>query len=328
MFAKLGTDSKVKQLRRLRDGNKNRVITLTENQFFHDFGGSAARPYDLAVFFTAAQVTTGNPGLKIAELQHEFSLAAMAVSAGPQPDAVFFAEVSFEDCKQIFQVLNIQSLPLVMRFSGRQKLTTSMKASDIPKSDSLTPGTVSAKYPWTAETMLELLATAHSVEHAPVFRPTFLNSPMFWPSITFLLATAVSLAYILFRMGVLSSPIPYAIASLLIFWFSSSGGMYNIIRGVPIWIYDAKGNMQFFLPNNGQRGSQLGGEGYIMGSFYIALSATLSLLTFFVPCLKRPEQRAGLGLAGVVFAGYMVIKIFTLHMEKSGSGIVQYLFTN
>lgn len=271
-------------------------------------------------------MTSGNPGLKIEELQSAFSLAAVAVAAGPTPDALFFAEVSFEDAKQIFQVLNVQSLPLIMHFSRKQKLTTNMKASDVPKFDSLTPATVSAKYPWTAEDMLELLATAHGVEHAPVFRPSFLTSPLFWPSVLGLLATAVAFAYILFRMGILSSPIPYAIACLAIFWFSSSGGMYNIIRGVPIWIYDSAGRIQFFLPaNSGQRG-QLGGEGYILGSIYIGLSASMSLLTFFVPCLKNPAQRSLLGVVLVGITGYLVAQVFALHMAKSGSGIVQYLF--
>ncbi len=44
---------------------------------------------------------------------------------------------------------------------------------------------------------------------------------------------------------------------LQVFWFSVSGGMYNIIRGMPLFMRDRNGKLQFFLGSRSVRGGTL-----------------------------------------------------------------------
>ncbi len=54
------------------------------------------------------------------------------------------------------------------------------------------------------------------------------------------LLTLVALAYVgwkLYNAPFMRHTGLYALGSLLVFWFSASGGMYNIIRGMPLYTY-------------------------------------------------------------------------------------------
>jgi oligosaccharyltransferase complex subunit gamma len=63
----------------------------------------------------------------------------------------------------------------------------------------------------------------------------------------FLLVSAAYGAYVLWWSPLVQHPFIWAFGSIAVVWFSVSGGMFNIIRGMPMFIRDKDGKLQFFL---------------------------------------------------------------------------------
>mmetsp|Transcript_4966 Transcript_4966/g.8649 ORF Transcript_4966/g.8649 Transcript_4966/m.8649 type:complete len:340 (+) Transcript_4966:53-1072(+) len=307
----------VAQLRKLRDSTKDGILVLDDEQL-KTFGAGKARSYSLIIFLSAAQVMD-NTQLALPVLRQEFSLAAKALQAGPNPDSAFFVESVFEQCPRFFRALEVQQVPFIFHLPGTKRL--SLVKMEVDKVDKMTFETVQAKYPWQAETMTGFFSQL-GLEFAEVFRFALVKSPWFPAVVGAALLGLSALAYLLLRLGVLHHPLIYAVGSLGIFWFSVSGGMYNIIRGMPMFIRDKKGKMQFFL---GSRGNQLGAEGFIMGSGYILFSANIALLTYAVPRVGNKFMRNLLSYVLVAGAGYMAVLLFGAFSAKTGTRINTYL---
>lgn len=115
----------------------------------------------------------------------------------------------------------------------------------------------------------------------------------------------------------------WALGSLAVFWFSTSGGMYNIIRGIPLYILDKQGKMQLFLAG---RSNQLGAEGFIMGSAYLLFSLCLASISFLAPSLSSGVARNGLAAGSLVAATYIIFKVFQAYNAKTGYHLRSYVF--
>jgi oligosaccharyltransferase complex subunit gamma len=79
-----------------------------------------------------------------------------------------------------------------------------------------------------------------------VVRPTLLSNPWFYVAFATTIAVLGVAGVRLWKAGVLHHPLPYALGALAVYWFSVSGGMYNIIRGVPFFVRDREGRIQLF----------------------------------------------------------------------------------
>lgn len=102
--------------------------------------------------------------------------------------------------------------------------------------------------------------------------------------------------------------------SLVVFWFAVSGGLHNIIRGVPLKYFDPKtGQVQLFL---NQAQSQLGAEGFIMGTMYTAVGLAIALLTHLGPKIKDLQRAACFSL--IIFAGWVYLRILDTYQWKTG----------
>eukprot|EP00967_Tisochrysis_lutea_P139397 scaffold253245_cov19-Tisochrysis_lutea.AAC.1 len=177
--APLSATSALSQLRQLRDSSPDRVISLDDAQFAK-FGRSVGREFSLIVFLTAHQMSE-RPQLKLGDLRKEFGYAAQALLAGPDPDAAFFAEMVFEDSPKVFHALGANQVPFIFRVDPAFKV--SMQSMVIPKTDRMNIDTVRAKYPWTAEVIVEFFSTPRAgrqqLQFGQVDRPSFLKSPWF-----------------------------------------------------------------------------------------------------------------------------------------------------
>ncbi len=94
----------------------------------------------------------------------------------------------------------------------------------IAQADKMLPDTMDMRnYPWPAETMLQHLVK--DLTAGPVVRPTLYNSPVF----PFMLAAAILVlgyvAYLLWMTSFIRHPAIWATVSMVVFWFSASGGM-------------------------------------------------------------------------------------------------------
>lgn len=301
-----------------RDQSKDGVISFDEKSF-QQFGAGKQRPYTLIIFLNAKQVMD-NPQLAMPALRKEYGLASKAVKQGPNPDAAFFVEILFEDAPRVFHAVGANQVPYIFRVPGSRRV--SLSEFPVADGDKMTFQTVGggSKYPWPAETILSFFS---ELEAAEVHRPSLVKSPFFPVMVLGALLALAGLAAAMWWAGILHHPLLWALGSIAIFWFSVSGGMYNIIRGMPFFIRDKDGNIQFFLSS---RGGQLGAEGFIVGSGYILFSCAVSLLTFAVPRVRSKHVRNFASYVLVMASGYMVLKIYSVFVSKTGYRLTSYLF--
>ncbi|KXZ42310.1 hypothetical protein GPECTOR_164g152 [Gonium pectorale] len=309
----------VEELAAIRDGSRDRVIGLTDDLLSRFLMGRK-RPYAVAIFFTAASVVESNPNLHLEDLRAEFGLAARAVAQGPDADKLFFFEAALETSQRPFAMLQVNALPAVVRISPDTAVTQA--TVEIPKSDKMLPETVGTRdYPWPAETFLDFLAARHGVAAAPVDRPSIYKSPLFPVFVLGGVLAVAYLAYQVYARGLLRHTLPWAVVSLAVFWFSTSGGMYNIIRGVPFFTRDRNGNLQFFLTS---RRGQLGAEGFMLGSLYILVALSLALVTYVAPRIASRVGREALSYLGAGLAFFSLYQTFILWTAKTGYKHVFY----
>lgn len=311
------SDPQVEQLVQLRGKYKDGVIRLTES-FIREYFVGSSRPFTAAVFFGSEQMIQERPEIKLADLRIEYGLASKASMAGADSEKMFFFEALLEDGQTPFALLQVAALPTIVRIAPSQSMKN--PPIDLPKADKMLPDTVDMKkYPWPAEMMLVHLCK--DLTAGPVVRPTLYNSPSF----PFILAAAVMLlgyvAYLLWMTSFIRHPAIWATVSMAVFWFSASGGMFNIIRGMPLFIRDKNGRLQFFL---GNRGAQLGAEGFIMGGLYILCSGCLALITYVLPRIANKAIREAACWVLSVGAIASVYYTFKFWLAKSGYQHVFY----
>lgn len=231
-----------RQLSELREQSRDGVVRFNEDMY-KKYMAIRKRDYTLVVFLDANQVR-GNPQLKMEQLRKEYGLCAKAFSEGPDQDSLYFVDFVFEESQNIFRLLQAQQLPFVFIFGNDLKATQS--SININKANQMTFENMGAPYPWKAEDMAKFIA-ARGFQHAEIVRPNFYKSTQFKMYVLAALVGLVLAVYFMYMTGVLHHPFIYALGSILIFWFSVGGGMFNIIRGMPFFIYDKDGKMQFFL---------------------------------------------------------------------------------
>lgn len=107
----------------------------------------------------------------------------------------------------------------------------------------------------------------------------------------------------------------YVLGGLFIFWFSVSGGMFNIIRGVPLVGYDPRTrNARLFMDGSGQ----LGAEGFIMGTHYLAFGVLVALFTRVLPTVKDNASRRAAGYTMLLLAFVLMVSVLNSHIWKTG----------
>lgn len=309
----------VVELAELRDKSKDGVLSFNDDALKR-FASAKKRGYSLYIFLNARQVQN-EPTLAIGKLRQEFGLLAAAARAGPAPDSAFFAEVVFEDAPRIFHAVQAQQVPYIFRLSPERRVTSQGELA-IPDNEKLTFKTGGGlKYPWTAEDMLGFFRKV-GLQAADIERPSLLKSKYFPALVLGTLGALLAVARLAWALGAFHHPLPYAVVCLAVFWFSVSGGMYNIIRGMPMFIRDKNGRLQFFLTG---RSGQLGAEGFIVGTGYIIFSACIAMLTFAAPRVRNKVARQWVSLVLVAGAGYMAMRIYLVFQAKTGYRISSYL---
>lgn len=279
------------------------------------------RPYTAVIFYSAQQVTSSNPGLRLDELRKEYGYAAKAFLRGPDADKIYFFEAALEVSQQPFAMLGVNALPYIVRINPGQAISAS-SPTDLPKADKMTPDSIGTQdYPWPAEKFVEHLGTSKDIRAAAIERPSIYQNPWFYVTITGGMAVLGVLVWKLFTTNLVRHPAIWAVLALAVFWFSASGGMYNIIRGMPLFIRDRNGRLQFFL--SGRQG-QLGAEGFTMGSLYLATSCSIAFLTYVAPRLPNTPLRNSVSFLLTVVSAGSLYQTFALWTKKTGYQHVLY----
>lgn len=177
-------------------------------------------------------------------------------------------------------------------------------------------------YPWRAETVVEWAEQVTGVPGGSVHRAALVPS-RFVPLLSLgALGAAAALGWRLYHLPLLRRRELYAVGSLVVFWFSMSGGMYIIIRRMPLMSVDRSTHAaQLFLQGTGQ----LGAEGYIMGSLYLVVALSAITVTHALPRVRDATTRRNAAYACVVVAGLALRTIMNTHVWKTGTRPTWYL---
>ncbi len=100
--------------------------------------------------------------------------------------------------------------------------------------------------------MNEFVADRTGLKATGIERPSFLKSPLFPIAMLSFLTVAAFVGYHLYYAEFMKNTIIWTAAIIFVYWFSVSGGMHNIIRGVPMQHWDrASGKACICLPSSG-----------------------------------------------------------------------------
>lgn len=296
----------------LQSRSSSGVIELT-TAIFDELATGKSRPFSLFIVADAKHLHSQEK-LGLVKLMKEFALVAKAFAdthkGTPSASKVVFAHMEFSVAKDLFGRLGVQSVPYLVRIAPGTPVAKDGAVS-VAKADVMDV----SSYPWDAETLAAFVQDRTGVSVGEIVRPAAVRS-RFLPLLTLAVMAGLGLlGQRLYHAAFMRHPAIYIAGALVVWWFSVSGGMHNIIRGVPLVGYDpATRKSMLFTSGHGQ----LGAEGFIMGTLYCTVGLVAAAFTNALPRVADPAARryAGYGLlaAAVIAMHY----INTNHQWKAG----------
>lgn len=182
---------------------------------------------------------------------------------------IFFAELDFNLNQEIFQAVNLQSAPFLF-------LVPPSFSTNSPKIGTLY-NKLRSKYNFGAvqpnvrvSEITDFIArrTGVSIEAQRTVGVSDLGH------LVFLLGTGL-FAFYCYAVRFRTIPLIYFLTALVFYLFCSSGGMYNILRGMPFSQVGQRGEVQYISYGHG---GQYGAESMIVGSLVFGCALLLILL--------------------------------------------------
>ena len=294
----------VQELLELQRRSSNGVITL-DNAAFDKFALGKTRSYSLLIFGDARRFRKQSK-LDLSTRFESFATVARAFAAthgGKQTEGkVFFVRIVLEDARDAFGRLGIKGLPYVARLPPSLHIRPGAAIS-LPKEDilgatggvGLVPGDIGGfvqDRTGLSPGDLSAAGAASRSRFLPLFTLSFL-------------AAAGFIGYKLYYATFMRLPILYALGALVVFWFSMSGGMFNIIRDVPFVGYDPRTRSAVLFTSGS---GQVGAEGFIMGSFYMVFALLIAFVSRLLPATKDESERRLRGFVCLA-AAFLVFRI-------------------
>jgi hypothetical protein len=157
---------------------------------------------------------------------------------------VFFVDMWHDDASPVFARLGLSALPAIVHWSPAQAGRPGKKVS-IPEAAKCGQGM--ATYPWPAESIVDFVRGRTLLSAAAVDRPSFIKSPAFPFVALAVLAGLAAVGWKLYNSPLVRQTWVWAVGSLVVYGFATSGGMYNIIRGVPMYYPLPGGRVKWWL---------------------------------------------------------------------------------
>lgn len=108
-------------------------------------------------------------------------------------------------------------------------------------------GKSASSYPWPAESIVDFFRGRTGTQADVIDRPSFIKSPFFPPFAMVMLAVLGWIGWKIYCSPLVRITALWGIFALTIYWFSASGGMYNIIRGMPMYTYTREGKLRWWM---------------------------------------------------------------------------------
>lgn len=310
-------DSKAQELVSLRDQSSDGIIQINQ-KLFQKYALAPDRSYSLIIFLSADYLLD-DPRLQLRNKYNEYKYAAQAFSRAQDAQRVFFTVLKFEESEQLFRQLGVQTLPYIVHWGPLNEPRSSGNLQ-LKEADVLSGQKVQRE--WKAEEMAKFVVDRTGAAHAEIDRPSFVKSPIFPFVALAVLSAGLYTAWRVYQSPLIKYKPLWVAGALTIYWFSSSGGMYNIIRGMPLYIVNQEKKLQFWLPG---RGNQLGAEGFTMGFIYLGASLCMTAITYTLPKWRNSQQRNAAAMLLTITAAFLVYKAFELYKWKAGYWLNIYL---
>ncbi|KAK9803487.1 hypothetical protein WJX73_007543 [Symbiochloris irregularis] len=306
----------VAELMQLQAKSSDGVVELDATSFDRLVVGKK-RPYSLIIFL-AADHLQDKPALRLRELRDEFGHLAKAFRKNhantTATGKLFFALVEYRRSGQLFHRLGVTSLPYIFRLASSFQIeadgTLKLRSEDAMKHSDY------SAYPWTAEDMASFVQEKTGVIIGSIEKPSIFKSRIF-PVVA--LAATAGLAYIAYNLyyaEFMKNTALWTFGTVAVFWFAVSGGMHNIIRGVPMYyVEQGGGRVQLFLP---QGQGQLGAEGFIMGSLVTIFALSLATLSYLAPRVSNPTYRRAICYTALFLGGAAFFQVLRGYRWKTG----------
>ena len=226
---------------------------------------------------------------------------------------MFLADIEFRDSQELFHRLGAKSLPFIFQVLPQTHVegdgNIKLRPDDLMRHEDY------GNQHWTADDISSFLADRAGLKVGKIERPSFVRSPVFPFLALGMLGVAAALGWRLYHAAFMRNLTLWTVGVLFVYWFSVSGGMHNIIRGVPLVYANREGVVQLFMP--GAQG-QLGAEGFITGTLYLLFALSLSALTYVTPHVKDEMARRVLGyvLLGVAYLSFR--QVVVNYTQKTG----------
>lgn len=305
-------------LKRFKD-SKDGYITLNTKKFNILVDGPS-RPYSVYVF--ADSTKFGNSkSLSLSKRLKEVGLAARSFvkenKDTENDNKIIVVRLLLEDSKDTLQRLGIKGLPYFSFIPGTMEIAPGASVN-LPSKNLMTPAPVED---WKAEDIAAFMSATCGLSPGDLSE-LHQRSPFLPLFVLLFLGASTVVGYKVAQSPLIHYMPMYIIGSLTVFWFSLSGGMYNIIRGVPMVGVDRQTHKAtVFMGGNGQ----LGGEGFIMGTSVMAFGMLVACLAMLVPQIEEPVQRRKVSY-GIMLGLWILFNWITgTHMWKTGLRSAFYL---
>ena len=257
---------------------KQSLIRLTPSSFKTHVAQSP-RPYSLLVIFTALGASYKCEVCQ--QLHAEVGPLAewyetKRFKDGQLQHKGFFAIVDFEANQDVFRQLNLQSAPVVIFVPSTESGNGTLVSKVLVETAAQNNYNIQ-KWGLTADGLQKFFVSRSSIGYdlVPAYQP-----PPDYTNLAILAFFAITLIVSIrilhsnFPM-LFNNPMVYFALSCAFFLFCASGGMYNIIRGMP-FMHSDKGLPVYFHPDQSQ---QFGMESVMIGFLYFSTAIVVILLT-------------------------------------------------
>ena len=298
-------------LKRFKD-SKDGYISLNTKKF-NTLVEGPSRSYSVYVF--ADSTKFGNSkSLSLSKRLKEVGLAAKSFvreNKDTENDNKFVVvRLVLEESKDSLQRLGIKGLQFFSFIPGTLEIAPGASIN-LPTKNLMTPGPVDD---WKAEDIATFISATSGLSPGDLSE-LHQRSPFLPVFVLLFLGASTVVGYKVAQSPLIHYMPMYIIGSLIVFWFSLSGGMYNIIRGVPMVGIDRQTNKAtVFMGGSGQ----MGAEGFIMGTSVMAFGMLIACSAMLVPRIEEAGQRRKVAY-GLMLGLWILFNWITgTHMWKTG----------
>jgi oligosaccharyltransferase complex subunit gamma len=291
--------------------SKQGYITLKSEEF-NALVDAPSRPFSVFVFGDSTQYGSSKTLQLSKRLKIIGDVSKSFRRSNDEEGQVKFVvvRIMLEDSKKTYQRIGAMGLPYFSFIPGNMEIKPGVDFQ-LSSKYVMSPGPVED---WKAEDIAKFMAGASGLIPGDLSE-LHARSPFLPLFILLLLGSFTVFGYKFSQSSWIHYMPLYICGSLIVFWFSVSGGMYNIIRGMPFLGVDRRTKQPIvFMPGSGQ----VGAEGFIMGTSVVAFGMLMAHFVLMVPKIQDPAKRRKMCIMILVAAGVLFRWITETHVWKLG----------